>query len=183
MIRKARIDDVKAIHGLLMHTDEHDALVFPFVQSVVFAPARLRGAVDDDDRSSVLRSEFDLGNLAEFVLWWCFRRIVANKLAANWWNLPKRVRDIGHPEGIHADRRNEFLCPPWLCRGRYGEPESEDIYRLPQLSEIPGPLQRSCHDYKPLTTHITMPHKLTPFIPAEKIADRVTPWAVKLRIL
>ena len=40
MIRKARIGDVKAIHGLLMHTDEHDGLVLPRSFSQLYSHLR-----------------------------------------------------------------------------------------------------------------------------------------------
>lgn len=51
MIRKARIDDVKAIHGLLMHTDEHDALVLPRSFSQLYSHLRdFVVAVDGDDK-------------------------------------------------------------------------------------------------------------------------------------
>ncbi|MCJ2166120.1 MULTISPECIES: N-acetyltransferase [unclassified Pseudodesulfovibrio] len=40
MLRKARIEDVKAIHGLLMHTDEHDGLVLPRSFSQLYSHLR-----------------------------------------------------------------------------------------------------------------------------------------------
>lgn len=50
MIRKARIEDVKAIHGLLMHREEHDALVLPRSFSQLYSHLRdFFVAVDDDD--------------------------------------------------------------------------------------------------------------------------------------
>lgn len=50
MLRKARIEDVKAIHGLLMHTDEHDALVLPRSFSQLYSHLRdFYVAVDDED--------------------------------------------------------------------------------------------------------------------------------------
>ena len=51
MIRKARIEDVKAIHGLLMHTEEHDALVLPRSFSQLYSHLRdFFVALDDDNR-------------------------------------------------------------------------------------------------------------------------------------
>ncbi|BCS88817.1 N-acetyltransferase [Pseudodesulfovibrio sediminis] len=50
MIRKARIDDVKKIHGLLMHTEEHEALVLPRSFSQLYSHLRdFVVAVDDND--------------------------------------------------------------------------------------------------------------------------------------
>ncbi|AMK09908.1 MAG: N-acetyltransferase [Pseudodesulfovibrio sp.] len=40
MIRKARIGDVKAIHGLLMLTDQHDGLVLPRSVSQLYSHLR-----------------------------------------------------------------------------------------------------------------------------------------------
>lgn len=40
MIRKARIGDVKAIHGLLMHNEEHDGLVLPRSFSQLYSHLR-----------------------------------------------------------------------------------------------------------------------------------------------
>lgn len=40
MIRKARIKDVKAIHSLLMHTEEHDGLVLPRSFSQLYSHLR-----------------------------------------------------------------------------------------------------------------------------------------------
>ncbi|EGB15716.1 GCN5-related N-acetyltransferase [Pseudodesulfovibrio mercurii] len=49
MIRKARIGDVKAIHGLLMRTDEHDGLVLPRSFSQLYSHLRdFVIALDDD---------------------------------------------------------------------------------------------------------------------------------------
>lgn len=51
MLRKARIADVKAIHGLLMHTEEHDALVLPRSFSQLYSHLRdFVVAIDDDGR-------------------------------------------------------------------------------------------------------------------------------------
>jgi amino-acid N-acetyltransferase len=48
MIRKARIQDVKAIHGLLMHREEHDGLVLPRSFSQLYSHLRdFFVAVDD----------------------------------------------------------------------------------------------------------------------------------------
>lgn len=50
MIRKARIEDVKVIHGLLMHREEHDALVLPRSFSQLYSHLRdFVVAVDEDD--------------------------------------------------------------------------------------------------------------------------------------
>lgn len=50
MIRKARIDDVKAIHGLLMHNEEHDGLVLPRSFSQLYSHLRdFFVVVDDED--------------------------------------------------------------------------------------------------------------------------------------
>lgn len=40
MIRKARIDDVKAIHGLLIHREEHEGLVLPRSFSQLYSHLR-----------------------------------------------------------------------------------------------------------------------------------------------
>lgn len=40
MIRKARIEDVKAIHGLLMHSEEHEGLVLPRSFSQLYSHLR-----------------------------------------------------------------------------------------------------------------------------------------------
>ena len=40
MLRKARIGDVKAIHGLLMHTEQHEALVLPRSFSQLYSHLR-----------------------------------------------------------------------------------------------------------------------------------------------
>ena len=51
MIRKARIDDVKAIHGLLMHTEQHEGLVLPRSFSQLYSHLRdFVVAVDDDGK-------------------------------------------------------------------------------------------------------------------------------------
>ncbi|MGL1863109.1 MAG: N-acetyltransferase [Pseudodesulfovibrio sp.] len=50
MIRKARIEDVKAIHGLLMHNEEHDGLVLPRSISQLYSHLRdFFVAVDEKD--------------------------------------------------------------------------------------------------------------------------------------
>ena len=50
MIRKALITDVKAIHGLLMHQEEHDGLVLPRSFSQLYSHLRdFYVAVDDDN--------------------------------------------------------------------------------------------------------------------------------------
>lgn len=49
MIRKARIEDVKAIHGLLMHNEEHDGLVLPRSISQLYSHLRDFVVVVDDD--------------------------------------------------------------------------------------------------------------------------------------
>jgi amino-acid N-acetyltransferase len=49
MIRKARIEDVKAIHGLLMHTEDHDALVLPRSFSQLYSHLRDFFVVVDED--------------------------------------------------------------------------------------------------------------------------------------
>lgn len=48
MIRKARISDVKAIHGLLMHQEEHDGLVLPRSFSQLYSHLRDFFVVVDD---------------------------------------------------------------------------------------------------------------------------------------
>lgn len=50
MIRKARIDDVKAIHGLLMHREEHEGLVLPRSFSQLYSHLRdFFVVVDEED--------------------------------------------------------------------------------------------------------------------------------------
>ncbi|QGY39864.1 N-acetyltransferase [Pseudodesulfovibrio cashew] len=49
MIRKARIEDVKAIHGLLMHREEHEGLVLPRSFSQLYSHLRDFFVVVDDD--------------------------------------------------------------------------------------------------------------------------------------
>ncbi len=49
MIRKARIEDVKVIHGLLMHTDEHDGLVLPRSFSQLYSHLRDFFVTVDED--------------------------------------------------------------------------------------------------------------------------------------
>jgi amino-acid N-acetyltransferase len=50
MIRKARISDVKAIHGLLMHREEHEGLVLPRSFSQLYSHLRdFFVVVNDDD--------------------------------------------------------------------------------------------------------------------------------------
>jgi len=50
MIRKARIEDVKAIHGLLMHRDQHEALVLPRSFSQLYSHLRdFFVVVDEED--------------------------------------------------------------------------------------------------------------------------------------
>ena len=49
MIRKARIEDVKAVHGLLIHHEEHEGLVLPRSFSQLYSHLRdFFVAVDDD---------------------------------------------------------------------------------------------------------------------------------------
>lgn len=51
MIRKARIEDVKAIHGLLMLTDQHEGLVLPRSFSQLYSHLRdFVVALDDDGK-------------------------------------------------------------------------------------------------------------------------------------
>lgn len=51
MIRKARIEDVKAVHSLLMHNEEHDGLVLPRSFSQLYSHLRdFFVTVDDDGR-------------------------------------------------------------------------------------------------------------------------------------
>ncbi len=50
MIRKARIEDVKAIHSLLMHNEDHDGLVLPRSISQLYSHLRdFFVAVDEKD--------------------------------------------------------------------------------------------------------------------------------------
>jgi len=50
MIRKARIEDVKVIHGLLMHHKEHEGLVLPRSFSQLYSHLRdFFVVVDEDD--------------------------------------------------------------------------------------------------------------------------------------
>lgn len=49
MIRKARIEDVKAIHGLLMHREEHEGLVLPRSFSQLYSHLRDFIVVVEDD--------------------------------------------------------------------------------------------------------------------------------------
>lgn len=51
MIRKARIEDVKAIHGLLMHREEHEGLVLPRSFSQLYSHLRdFFVIIDDNDK-------------------------------------------------------------------------------------------------------------------------------------
>ena len=51
MLRKARIDAVKAIHGLLMQTEQHEGLVLPRSFSQLYSHLRdFVVAVDDDGK-------------------------------------------------------------------------------------------------------------------------------------
>jgi len=51
MIRKARIEDVKAVHGLLMHTEQHEALVLPRSFSQLYSHLRdFFVVVDENDK-------------------------------------------------------------------------------------------------------------------------------------
>lgn len=52
MLRKARIKDVRIIHGLLMHTDEHDGLVLPRSFSQLYS--RLRDFVVAEEDGEVV---------------------------------------------------------------------------------------------------------------------------------
>jgi len=49
VIRKARISDVKSIHGLLMHQEEHDGLVLPRSFSQLYSHLRDFFVVVDDN--------------------------------------------------------------------------------------------------------------------------------------
>lgn len=50
MLRKARIEDVRAIHGLLMHREEHEGLVLPRSMSQLYSHLRdFLVAVDEND--------------------------------------------------------------------------------------------------------------------------------------
>lgn len=50
MIRKARIEDVKAIHGLLMHREEHEGLVLPRSFSQLYSHLRDFFVIVDDEQ-------------------------------------------------------------------------------------------------------------------------------------
>lgn len=50
MIRKARIEDVKTIHGLLIHREEHEGLVLPRSFSQLYSHLRDFFVVVDDGR-------------------------------------------------------------------------------------------------------------------------------------
>ncbi len=50
MIRKACIEDVKAIHGLLMHREEHEGLVLPRSFSQLYSHLRDFFVIVEDDR-------------------------------------------------------------------------------------------------------------------------------------
>ena len=64
MIRKARIDDVKAIHGLLMHREEHEGLVLPRSFSQLYSHLRDFFVCVDEENGSRL-----LGTCAMHICW------------------------------------------------------------------------------------------------------------------
>lgn len=54
MIRKARIEDVKAIHGLLIHHEQHEGLVLPRSFSQLYSHLRDFFVMVDDDDGAVI---------------------------------------------------------------------------------------------------------------------------------
>ncbi|MBG0790218.1 MAG: N-acetyltransferase [Desulfovibrionaceae bacterium] len=110
MIRKARIKDVKAIHGLLMSTDQHEGLVLPRSFSQLYSHLRdFVVAVDGDGK----------------VIGCCALSLI-------WEDLAEIRSLVVSPEhrGNHLGRKLVEAC--------LSESVTLGIYKVYTLTEVPG---------------------------------------------
>ncbi|WP_272698978.1 N-acetyltransferase [Desulfovibrio sp. Fe33] len=114
MIRKARIEDVKSIHGLLMLTDQHDGLVLPRSFSQLYSHLRDFVVALDDD-----------GN----VIGCCALNIIWDNLA----EIRSLVVESSH-RGRKLGRKLVETC--------LSEAVTLGIYRVYTLTEVPAFFER-----------------------------------------
>jgi amino-acid N-acetyltransferase len=110
MIRKARIEDVKAIHGLLMLTDQHDGLVLPRSFSQLYSHLRDFLVVTDDEGT---------------IIGCCALNIIWDNLA--------EIRSLvvtSHHRGKNLGRKLVEAC--------LSEAVTLGIYKVYTLTEVPG---------------------------------------------
>ncbi|WFS62791.1 N-acetyltransferase [Pseudodesulfovibrio thermohalotolerans] len=114
MIRKARIEDVKSIHGLLMLTDQHDGLVLPRSFSQLYSHLRDFVIALDDDGT---------------VIGCCALNIIWDNLA----EIRSLVVESSH-RGKKLGRKLVETC--------LSEAVTLGIYRVYTLTEVPGFFER-----------------------------------------